>query len=372
MTTPPESLGRAERLLFDLVSTPSVSGGERAAAEVFVRHAQSLGLDAEIDEAGNALAHRGPREAGTHVVLLGHIDTVPGHIPVRVEGGVLHGRGAVDAKGPLAAMLAAGAQAGLPPGVRLTVAGAVGEETPGSPGARHLVRQFRPSACIIGEPSGWDGVTLGYKGRLLVTATATHANHHSAADEASACDAVFAWWARARAHVDRLNRGRQGVFHAVQATVLGLRSGGDGLEQTASLDAGFRLGPGDDPHGLAQALAALADGSVETACTGMELAHATDRNDPVVRCLGAAIRRHGARPRPKLKTGTADLNVVAPVWGCPIAAYGPGDSTLDHTPHERLSLAEFARSVGVLTDATAQLARELVGTPDLVHGGTRP
>ena len=35
----------------------------------------------------------GPRE----IVLLGHIDTVPGHIPVRIEDGVLHGRGSVDA-----------------------------------------------------------------------------------------------------------------------------------------------------------------------------------------------------------------------------------------------------------------------------------
>ena len=47
----------------------------------------------------------------TKIVLLGHIDTVPGEIPVRVEDGVLHGRGSVDAKGPLATFVAAAAEA---------------------------------------------------------------------------------------------------------------------------------------------------------------------------------------------------------------------------------------------------------------------
>ena len=77
-----------QRVLVDLVSTPSVSGEERAAAGVFVRHGAALGMAAEIDEAGNALAHRGPADAPVHIMLLGHIDTVPGDIPVRIADGV--------------------------------------------------------------------------------------------------------------------------------------------------------------------------------------------------------------------------------------------------------------------------------------------
>ena len=42
------------------------------------------------------------------------------------------------------------------------------------------------------------------------------------------------------------------------------------------------------------------------------------------------------------------MNVVGPVWGCPILAYGPGDSSLDHTPEERLDLAEYERAIEVL------------------------
>ena len=49
-----------------------------------------------------------------------------------------------------------------------------------------------------------------------------------------------------------------------------------------------------------------------------------------------------------LKTGTSDMNVVGPVWQCPIVAYGPGDSSLDHTPNEHLPLDEYWKAVNVI------------------------
>jgi LysW-gamma-L-lysine carboxypeptidase len=60
-----------------------------------------------------------------------------------------------------------------------------------------------------------------------------------------------------------------------------------------------------------------------------------------------------------VKTGTSDMNVVAPVWQCPIVAYGPGDSALDHTPHERLDLDEYWTAVQVLEATLRQLAASL-------------
>ena len=355
------SLTDAERVLVDLVATPSVSGAEHAAARVFVRHARALGFETELDEADNAIAHRGApeAEAATHIVLLGHIDTVPGDIPVRIEDGVLFGRGSVDAKGPLAAMLVAASRADLPSGVRITVAGAAGEETAGSPGARHLVNQWRPDACIIGEPSGWDGVTLGYKGRLLATATAQRSNAHSAGRDQSAGDDVFAWWSAVLELVAAHNGASPRAFDTIQARIQNLGFSDNGLSHTATLEAGFRLPVGVEPACLARRIESLAGEHVAVECSGFESAHQTDRNDPAVRALSASIRAAGGRPRPKLKTGTADFNVVGPIWNCPIAAYGPGDSALDHTPDERLSLDEFARSIDVLTPAIEALAVEL-------------
>jgi len=355
-----DRLSDDERFLFDLVSTQSVSGNERCASEVFVRRASELGFDAHIDEVENAIAHRGPSDAPIHIVLLGHIDTVPGNIRVRVEDRILHGRGSVDAKGPLAAMLAGASRAELPDGVRLSVIGAVGEEAAGSIGARHLVETMSPSACIIGEPSAWDGVTLGYKGRLIVDASASIGNHHSAGEDLSACDRVHGWWQRVLDHVNTFNDGRTRAFDRIQATILDMDSCTDGMTQRANIRAGFRLPEDMGPAPLAWELSKLAQGEVRVECEGPECAYATDNNDPVVRAIRCAIRELGGTPRPKLKTGTADLNVVAPVWNCPIAAYGPGDSALDHTAHEHIDLDEFTRSIVVLESAIKLLADELV------------
>lgn len=363
MNPPVDSLDHHERVLFDLVSTPSVSGSEAAAAEVFVQHALSLGMQAEIDAAGNALGHSGPQDASTHIVLLGHIDTVPGDLPVFIRDGALHGRGSVDAKGPLAAMLVAASLVSLPKNVRVTVAGAVGEEVAGSPGARFLARQYRPHACIIGEPSGWDGVTLGYKGCMTITAECERANTHSAGPEGSAADTLMAWWMDVLGHADRLNTGRAGIFDQLQSTIRHIGAGEDGVRQHAKLTAGFRLPPGLDPQELFAELTKGAGSDIRFTQTGAEIAVISDRNDEVARAISMAIRAAGTQPRPKRKTGTADFNVVAPVWQCPIAAYGPGDSSLDHTPHEHLVLADYRRSIGVLRDAISTLATSRTTDP---------
>jgi LysW-gamma-L-lysine carboxypeptidase len=94
-------------------------------------------------------------------------------------------------------------------------------------------------------------------------------------------------------------------------------------------------------------------------CSGPEVAIATDRNNPLVRAFSSAIRACGGTPRPRLKTGTSDMNVLGPLWKCPMVAYGPGDSRLDHTPHEHLSLAEFVRAISVLVEAIERAAAAL-------------
>ena len=102
---------REIELLRGLVAIPSLSGDERAAVVYLCAAMAELGFATEIDGAGNAVGTigDGPRE----IVLLGHIDTVPGTIPVRIEDGVLHGRGAVDAKGPLATFVCARGARGI-------------------------------------------------------------------------------------------------------------------------------------------------------------------------------------------------------------------------------------------------------------------
>src|SRR5262245_46774535 len=109
ITAPALSDQAAIDLLHDLVAIPSTSTHEAEAVQFLTDWMTRQGLETEIDEVGNAIGHVGRGER--HIVLLGHIDTVPGVIPVRIEDGVLHGRGSVDAKGPLATFAAAAVRA---------------------------------------------------------------------------------------------------------------------------------------------------------------------------------------------------------------------------------------------------------------------
>jgi LysW-gamma-L-lysine carboxypeptidase len=83
---------------------------------------------------------------------------------------------------------------------------------------------------------------------------------------------------------------------------------------------------------------------------GVERAWRADRNNALVRSFLAGLRSVDASAQLGfvLKTGTSDMNVVAPEWKCPIVAYGPGDSALDHTPNEHLPLDEYWKAVQVI------------------------
>lgn len=357
----PETNDTAITTLIDLVSTPSVSGDEAGAIGVFTAAAQRLGLPATTDEAGNGIALRGAIAEETHrVVLLGHIDTVPGDSPIGVHHGALYGRGAVDAKGPLAAFLFAAAQAQLPDGVALEVIAAVGEETADSPGATYVRERRNPAACIIGEPSGWDGVTIGYKGRLLVEARCKRDWSHTAGAEQSAADTLHDWWTSVLHSIGGMQPPGDKLFEQVQATIQSSSAGNDGLRETAQMTGGFRLPISCAPEELESVIRGLTPECVSLTFTGHTPAHTAGRSNPVARALSGAIRAEGGTPRPKNKTGTADFNVVGPAWDCPIAAYGPGDSSLDHTPNEHIILDEYLRSIRVLRGAIEALSEELV------------
>ncbi|HED03922.1 MAG TPA: M20/M25/M40 family metallo-hydrolase, partial [Candidatus Fraserbacteria bacterium] len=78
------------------------------------------------------------------------------------------------------------------------------------------------------------------------------------------------------------------------------------------------------------------------------------KRGPLVAAFLGAIRAPGGRPCFKYKTGTSDMNLLA-AWGRPILTYGPGDSSLDHTPEEHLELAEYRQAIAVLRGALGRL-----------------
>ena len=146
------------------------------------------------------------------------------------------------------------------------------------------------------------------------------------------------------------------AFGRLDVRVLRFHADHDGFRDTAAMTLGFRLPPSFDVEALQRQLEGWSDGA-ELRFDYADPAVRAEKNTPVVRAFLTGIRDAGGTPRFKMKTGTSDMNILAPTWGCPALAYGPGDSKLDHTPDEAIDIGEFERGVQVLTTALQQLAR---------------
>ncbi len=332
-----------------LVRTYSPSGRERGAVREFVRIARSLGYVSRVDAAGNGIARRGAGRP--RIVFLGHIDTVDGEIPIRRTAGHLAGRGAVDAKAALVAALLAGRDASGP-GAYCVVA-AVGEETD-SRGARHVMAGTRPDALIAGEPSGWDGLTIGYKGMVRIEAAFRGSRTHYSSPYLTSMDRALQWVGLVRSFV--AERRGSTPFHSLTMKVVGLSSSADRGIEIARISVDLRVPPGCSTAAL---VAALPGGTradsvrVRVRIEPVEV----ERSNPVVVALVAGIRAQGGRPTLWRKGGTSDLNLAVRAWGVPAAAYGPGDARLDHTDRERISRGELGRSIAVLRIAIERIRR---------------
>ena len=346
----------ARELLVELVSIPSPTGEERAAAERLAAFFEAHDREVWIDEVGNVRA-----PADDSVLLTSHVDTVPGDIPVRVapkeqrEGGgetaeVLWGRGSVDATGPLAAMAVAAVRTGV------SFVGVVGEETD-SRGARFLVADREaPDAVVNGEPSGTNGITLGYRGFLAGEYAVSTDSTHTSRPEANAIQEAMAWWQEVEQAFDEETGDDDAVFEQVTAKPVSFSGGtaADGLSVEASADVQFRIPPGETAASIRQVVEATrSNGEIEWE-EPIPPVMESPRTE-VARAFRVAIRRVGDDPRLLRKTGTSDMNLYAGAWDCPMATYGPGDSELDHAPNEHLDLDEFERATSVLESVAADL-----------------
>ncbi len=169
-------------LAAELLAIPSFTRDEGAAINFVASWLVTRGWNVSIQEVtpgrGNVWASR----AGGGVTLSTHLDTVPPFYPPRLSGSRLYGRGACDAKGIAAAMLAAAELLVAQGEDRVDLLFLVGEEK-GSDGARaanHLASTSR--FLINGEPTE-SRLASGCKGSLRFTLRTRGREAHSAYPE---------------------------------------------------------------------------------------------------------------------------------------------------------------------------------------------
>jgi acetylornithine deacetylase len=166
----------------NLVNMGSVTGHEKACAEFVKSYLAQVGFQAELmpvsRDRSNVLACWGKPD----VVLSTHLDTVPPFFPAHEDTECIYGRGSCDAKGIMAAQVAAAERLKQEGAEDFALLFLVGEETT-SDGAREANLHPRGSRYIInGEPTG-NKLVIGTKGNLRLDVHAYGKMAHSAYPE---------------------------------------------------------------------------------------------------------------------------------------------------------------------------------------------
>ena len=170
-------------LVFQVISGYSPSGQESGVAKIIFDYLKKRKMTPRIDLAGNVICEIG--EGDYSLLFCGHLDTVPGELPVKMEGDWVFGRGACDAKGALLSLLFAfenltGALNKNETG-KVIFAG-VTEEERSSSGLAELIRtNAKANFAIFGEPGGSSKITVGYRGHLTMRITIVTPEVHASA-----------------------------------------------------------------------------------------------------------------------------------------------------------------------------------------------
>ena len=372
----------ASQLLRELVAIPSVNPalapdpaasirtGESRVADFLLHRARKAGLDASTQpvEPGrvNLIVKLTPSQPVKHrIILAPHLDTVdaePAHFTPVIKAGRLHGRGACDTKGSVAAMfqalanLAKGSSSNKGgssrPAHTEIILAAMADEEVGQKGSRAFAKQgIQADLAIVGEPTRLQVVTA-HKGDLwLKLETRGKAAHGSRPDlgrnavhaMALVVDLLESQYAQA------LKSHRHPLLGHATISVGTIRGGRQPniVPDLCSIHADRRTIPGETEPSVRREILALlrlhglkatvAD-SKASPCPPME----TPQDLPMVKSfLRAAGKRNGIGAQ-----FFCDAAILSNA-GIPSIVFGPGDIAQAHTQDEWIDLAMLERATAV-------------------------
>ncbi len=362
-------------LITKSIATYSPSGQEKGMATLLFEELVCAGLSPRIDGAGNAICEVGSGRRS--ILLCGHMDTVPGELPVVHEGDVIRGRGACDAKGPLMSLLFAfedlAKRRDLISIGRVIFAG-VTEEERTSAGLRELIKQgIRADYAIFGEPCGLSKITIGYRGHLPTLIRVETESSHGSAPSLSTNSAEVAFEVylklRDRTWPKRSKEDRGNSVEDVSVSLTEIHGGSAHNVTPASTEItlDIRLPFGVSVESAKEAVESSLE-EVRRKQKGARIiaqfddpteAYRARLDSDLVRSLSRALLRSPSKVRPSYieKSGTGDMNTYASTFGIQAVTYGPGDTKLSHTSEERVSVGEILECSKILVETVEELFR---------------
>ena len=354
-------------LLKNMLELYSPSGQESELSNFLLTETKKLGFHSRRDDVGNVIAESG--HGSPEVLLCGHMDTVPGNLETKLERTKIRGRGAVDAKSPLAAMIVAASRLKDRFPGRILLLGVVSEESH-STGIKNFIKtdSLDLDYAVFGEPSNTENIVIGYKGFTRLTLKCVTKAGHSAApwmSDNAIEKGMELWSLLKKGFADFSNR--ESRFHSVTGSLTSI-GGGTSVnvipsECTLTLDVRIppELKPTDVLNNVKGTIKSYRKNnsgvSVELKMADHIGACLMSADSTLAQSFSWAIRKvRSKNPVFLKKTGTSDMNLLASKIRIPMIAYGPGDSRLDHTDEEEVTIEDYLAAITVYEQALERLA----------------
>ena len=372
---------RTEKLLAELIALPSVNpaflplrhplAGEKRVADFLAATAAQAGLDVEFQKVlpgrSNVIARLRPKNKIQKTILLApHMDTVGADgtkfIPQR-KNGRLHGRGACDTKGSVAAMLCAlcelAKSKSRPAETEIIFAGLIDEEQTQAGSRAFAASGFKADLAIVGEPTKLQVVTA-HKGSLWLHLETQGQSAHGATPHLgknAVHEMARVVCALETDYAARLKKRKHKLLGAATVNV-GKISGGTQpniVPDSCVIEVDRRTLPGETEKSVrAEISKLLAAKKLSAKIASAKLAPAlpleTDLKLPLVQSFLRSVKQ----TRPRGVDYFCDAAVLSAA-GMPSVVFGPGDIAQAHTADEWISLAELERAKDLLVRFLASL-----------------
>jgi LysW-gamma-L-lysine carboxypeptidase len=351
----------------------SPSGEERAYSLFLSDFLKLNGFKVNLDKVGNLIAEKGKGEPT--LLLSSHLDTIPGELPIQKKDGKLYGRGTVDCKSSLAAMVYSVGNFNfdeLDTG-KIIFAGIVQEER-SLLGINELLRSdIEPDYALFGEPTEIDQICIGYKGRLSIGYSVLTKQGHVASAWLynNAIEILLEIWNSIQKVCNDLNttiesKSQKTKYFDKIIPNLTVISGGDPdmtncVPSKASIHVDIRFPPSIKSNEILKHIAEKVNKTLQK--------HRKDTNVPIKmeRTISSRVEGYeiegnsiltGAlrwsiyktlKRKPKLikKTGTTFINQIGIHFKVPSITYGPGDPKLEHSDEEYIEISEFLEAIKI-------------------------
>ncbi len=359
----------AIEFLKECIKLYSPSENEESYSKFLADFMKNYGFEVVFDTIGNFVAKKG---SGHPLLLLAsHLDTIPGELPVIEKEGKIYGRGAIDCKSSLAAMVYSICKYDFSSIVSGTIAfaGIVREES-SLDGIKEFLRSdLMPDFAIFGEPTTTSQICIGYKGRLCLSYEISSNPGHMASSwtHVNAIEVALDIWNEIKYISQNLcsqePKNPQNNYYFKVIPNIGIISGGDlanVVPSNCKMQIDIRFPPSVNSKHL---LDRIRESEFKITQKFKEICpefclkedvlsqiegYEVKGDDLMTGALRWAIFKVRKEKAVMVKkTGTTFTNIIGTHYNIPTITYGPGNPKLEHTENEFIEIDEFKETLKI-------------------------